>query len=304
MKSPFFSIIVPCYNRAALLHGVIVSIQQQQFTNFEILVVDDGSTDNTRELVDGIALKDKRILYSYQQNAERGAARNKGIRDASGEFILFLDSDDQMRPDCLQLLSQGIAGNPTYNFYAVKYFFWNNGRALPSTISGLAPGSYGYELLLRGNPFACNFCVRKNNPDLKLFDEDRSLATTEDWMFLVRNLYKDKIYLFDFGGIVMHQHEERSMQQHQRLIETRIKATAKLDSQIPFSEREKKILWSYTYQFCSVHAYLEGNQRQSLEFLKKAVNVNGWSGERLLYLLKYIIGRSAVTRIKAVLGKG
>ena len=116
-------------------------------------------------------------------------------------------------------------------------------------------------------------------------------------MFLVENLRENKIYVFDFIGLSMHQHEDRSMQQNQLLIERRIKATEKLSQNISFSDAEKKILWAYTYQFCSVHSYLDRNRKQAIHFLMKAVKMEGWSKERILAAIKYIIGRSAIKQI-------
>ena len=86
-----FSIIIPTYNRAAFLPKAIESVLAQTYTDWELIVVDDGSTDNTREVV--AQYNDERIIYIYQENAERSAARNNGISQAKGDFICFMDSD-------------------------------------------------------------------------------------------------------------------------------------------------------------------------------------------------------------------
>ncbi|MFM7662519.1 MAG: glycosyltransferase family 2 protein [Bacteroidota bacterium] len=91
---PYFSIIIPTYNRALFLSKAIESVINQTFSDWELIIVDDGSTDNTKELVASFIEKDKRIKYIYQENAERSAARNNGIKKAVGKFICFLDSDD------------------------------------------------------------------------------------------------------------------------------------------------------------------------------------------------------------------
>ena len=90
-----FSIILPTYNRAYLLPYAIESVIEQSYKNWELIIVDDGSTDNTRDLVKKYKKKDKRITYIYQDNSERSAARNNGILRASGEWVCFLDSDDK-----------------------------------------------------------------------------------------------------------------------------------------------------------------------------------------------------------------
>jgi glycosyltransferase involved in cell wall biosynthesis len=96
---PFFSIIVPTYNRAHFLPKAIESVLSQTFEDWELVIVDDGSTDTTREVV--LAYQDPRIVYIYQENQERSAARNHGISKAKGEYICFLDSDDYYLPEKL-----------------------------------------------------------------------------------------------------------------------------------------------------------------------------------------------------------
>lgn len=91
---PFFSIIIPTYNRAHMLPKALESVYHQTFPDWECIIVDDGSTDNTKEIVQEWIDRDNRFRYIYQQNAERSAARNKGIENAKGEWICFLDSDD------------------------------------------------------------------------------------------------------------------------------------------------------------------------------------------------------------------
>ncbi len=106
---PFFSIIVPTYNRAAFLSKAIYSVVSQLYKDWELIIVDDGSTDNTKEIVSNY--KDSRILYVYQDNAERSAARNNGILHAQGDFVLFLDSDDYFMPTFLSDLYDQINQN-------------------------------------------------------------------------------------------------------------------------------------------------------------------------------------------------
>lgn len=99
---PFFSIILPTYNRAHLLPKAIESVMTQVFEDWELVIVDDGSTDDTKELINSYS--DSRIRYIYQTNQERSAARNKGIEIAFGNYICFLDSDDYFLPEKLMVL--------------------------------------------------------------------------------------------------------------------------------------------------------------------------------------------------------
>ena len=89
-----FSIILPTFNRAHMIHEAIKSVFNQTYKNWELIIVDDGSTDKTKEVIDKYIEKDKRVRYLYQKNKERSAARNNGIKNAKGDWICFLDSDD------------------------------------------------------------------------------------------------------------------------------------------------------------------------------------------------------------------
>jgi len=98
-SSPTVSVVIPAYNYATYLPKAIDSVLKQQFTNYEIIVVDDGSTDNTAEIV---AKYGDRVRYIYKKNGGLPAARNTGIQAARGELIGFLDADDEWLPTFLK----------------------------------------------------------------------------------------------------------------------------------------------------------------------------------------------------------
>ena len=97
-----FSIIMPAYNAEKFIKDAIKSVLSQRYFNFELIIVDDGSKDKTAEVIK--SFKDKRIHYLYQNNAGVSAARNLGISEAKGEYICFLDSDDEWRENHLDVL--------------------------------------------------------------------------------------------------------------------------------------------------------------------------------------------------------
>src|SRR5258708_37950971 len=96
---PFFSVIIPTYNRAPLIKATVLSVLKQHFEDFEIILVDDGSTDDTEDIVNN--LNEPRVMYLKKENEERGAARNAGVKIAKGKYITFLDSDDRFYPEHL-----------------------------------------------------------------------------------------------------------------------------------------------------------------------------------------------------------
>jgi glycosyltransferase involved in cell wall biosynthesis len=123
MRSPFFSVVLPTYNRAGFITSAVQSVLAQTYGDWELIIIDDGSTDNTKEIV--AKFTDTRIRYIWQQNAERSAARNKGINLSNGEFICFLDSDDTWKPCHLQTHFNKIK---ECNYEAALYFtgmVWN-----------------------------------------------------------------------------------------------------------------------------------------------------------------------------------
>lgn len=100
------SIIVPIYNVESTLERCIRSIVQQSFTDFELLLVDDGTPDNSGHIADELASNDERIRVFHKSNGGLSDARNYGIDRAKGEYITFVDSDDELAPDTLQPLMQ------------------------------------------------------------------------------------------------------------------------------------------------------------------------------------------------------
>lgn len=97
---PIFTVIIPTYNREKLIANAINSVLNQTFHDFELLVVDDGSVDNTRQVIEQI--RDDRLKYIYKKNGGQNSALNVGIRNATGIYVAFLDSDDTWFPEKLQ----------------------------------------------------------------------------------------------------------------------------------------------------------------------------------------------------------
>ncbi len=100
------ALIIPTFNRGYCLSSTIQSVLQQTYFNWKLTIIDDGSTDNTQEVV--ASFNDARITYVYQENAERSAARNKGIAHTEAEWLCFLDSDDVLLPEHLHVLASFI----------------------------------------------------------------------------------------------------------------------------------------------------------------------------------------------------
>jgi glycosyltransferase involved in cell wall biosynthesis len=98
---PYFSIIIPSFNRANIIENAIKVVLGQSFQDFELLIVDDGSTDHTQAIVKPY-LKDQRIQYIYQKNKGVCAARNQGALNSTGDYLIFFDSDDEVEETWLE----------------------------------------------------------------------------------------------------------------------------------------------------------------------------------------------------------
>lgn len=110
MYNTVFSIIVPCYNQAKWVSFTLESILIQSNSDWECIIVDDGSTDNTEAVISKYICMDRRFSYVYKKNGGLSSARNYGLRKAVGEFILFLDSDDLISPNKLEMTFNAFLG--------------------------------------------------------------------------------------------------------------------------------------------------------------------------------------------------
>ena len=178
----FFSIIIPTYNRAHLITRTIDSVLAQTHPDFEVIIVDDGSTDRTEQVVKDRYGSVEKLIYFKKRNEERAVARNFGLQQARGEFAVFFDSDDLMKPHYLETLKKIITEFPDVKLLATKYDYENNGKIEKNTyLQNLKEGWYGQDLFFKGNILACNYCIKIKNNDFKIFPPETELTSMEDW---------------------------------------------------------------------------------------------------------------------------
>ncbi len=295
--NPFFSIIIPTYNRAAHIARTVQSVLAQTFGGFEVLVVDDGSTDNTSEVVAAF-LTDSRIRYLLKQNAERGAARNYGLARAQGEYVIFLDSDDWFHPAHLAGLHAKIEELDRPNFIAAKYNFDRDGVLADSALAGVAGGWYGLDFFVRGNALACNICVRRENPRLRPFEEDRRYAAVEDWMFMLENTQQDQVHIVDAITLTMNDHDARSMRADNTALVHKLQlALDWMIERISLTPEQRRTLTGRLYYLCAIHAYADGHQREALRFARLATPHLPKSQAAVL-LVRCLVGPAVVGLVK------
>ena len=186
------SVVIPTYNRRRFISGTVDSVLAQTYREVEVVVVDDGSTDGTGELLKSRYTNEPRFRYIWQQNAERAVARNRGIRESKGDYIAFLDSDDRWLPSKLEKQMELLSSRPEM-VMALAWFECTNehGEALRCErvprLEEVMDDGFCWRLV-RGNRIGSPTPVisRRVLVESGLFCEDRRLICVEDWEMWTR----------------------------------------------------------------------------------------------------------------------
>ena len=206
--SPLFSIVIPTYNRAHLIGKTIETVLRQEFQDFEILVVDDGSKDNTSDVVKKFT--DSRIQYFKKENAERGAARNYGVARAKGSYINFFDSDDLMYPNHLAAANKLIASKGNPEFLHLGYDYQSVDGTVTDQVDDFDDSIK--TRVLFDNLLSCNgVFVRKDIATQFPFEENRVLASSEDWELWIRLVSRYKLHYSNEITSSVVNHDQRSL---------------------------------------------------------------------------------------------
>lgn len=205
------SVIIPTYNRADTILRSVNSVLNQTYKDIELLIIDDGSTDNTRELIEQI--EDSRIRYIYLgTNSGASNARNVGVSHAKGTWIAFQDSDDSWKPNKLDKQMKYASEHPEYNLIYSSYIahltdqdIYFPTEPLPSVMEGNM-----FDVLLLRNVIGAPTMLIKRDSFLQSGGFDTTYQSLEDWEFVLRfsknNLigylseYLMDVYILD-GGI-------------------------------------------------------------------------------------------------------
>jgi len=192
-SQPLVSVVIPAYNRADKIEASIKSVQAQTYTNWEIIVSDDGSKDNTKEVVARLIAQDNKIRFtSRENNAGAQVARNAGIKVAKEEWIAFLDSDDQWLPDSLQR-RMAIALTDNVPVVHSNAFILHPGREKELyRVPALSGWVHKKVLLGEGPMFPCLLVKKSALEQIGLLDE--TIPSYQEWDTAIR-LAK----LFPFG---------------------------------------------------------------------------------------------------------
>jgi glycosyltransferase involved in cell wall biosynthesis len=184
MGNPTVSVIMAAYNHASYIAQAITSVLSQSWQDLELIVIDDGSTDRTREVVTAFA---DPVRYIYQENQGQGGARNTGIAHARGEFISFLDDDDLWLPDCLETVVAVLRSHPEVGaLYAACQVIDSEGYPLPQIMSRVVPTGEMYDALVEGGWFPPLVVTVSKSVLDDVGPLDLSLRGTDDWELWLR----------------------------------------------------------------------------------------------------------------------
>ncbi len=182
---PKVSVIIPTYNHAHYLPYTIQSVLAQTFTQWEAIIVDDGSTDNPAAVVTRFA--DPRIRYIHQENQGLSAARNTGIRAAQGEYLAFLDADDEWAPEFLRRCVDVLAADDTLaGVYTRNRFIDQSGHILPQLSGQVVPRATFRSRLLEGGFSPPHAALVRTAIVRQVGLFDTRLTSTEDWDLWLR----------------------------------------------------------------------------------------------------------------------
>ena len=209
MEGPIlFSVVIPTYNRAAFVTKTIQTFLQQTYTNFEIIVVDDGSKDNTEEMVQTIS--DPRFRYFKKENGERGAARNFGLSQAKGNYVNFFDSDDIAYPNHLQVAAEVINEKHFPEVFNLGYDIKAPDGKLLSEHNHYDGNVESYAVATKRVSINALFVQTDVARAIK-FSENRLLSASEDALFLCQLCAR---YTLSYSNIItstIFEHDSRSM---------------------------------------------------------------------------------------------
>jgi len=277
---PCVSIVIPTYNCARYILAAIQSVFTQTFDDYEIIVVDDGSTDDTREVLQAWS---SRLRYIYQQNRGQAAARNAGIRASSGQYLVFLDADDLILPRKLEVQASVLDAVPQIGVVYSDFYFWLDNSSkqiwqLRSTVPGWRSLSGNVlDEIMQGNWLATNCAMLRR----QCFDEvgffDETLSPVEDWDLWVRLAGRFKFQYHDYPSSVYRVHGANISLDYAGTAPAQIRLLEKIIASPSFQRvsRQTKRDCYYRHAFC--HLCLD-NSNLARQSLRKALTAD------LLYL--------------------
>ncbi len=262
------SIIVPCYKQAEFLPETLDSVLKQTYPNWECIIVNDGSPDNTEEIANIYLEKDSRFKYVNQENKGLATARNVGIINSNGEYLLPLDADDLIDPTYIEK-----AINHFTNFPETKLVYCK-GETFGKTNGPMQFVDYNYDDFIWGNCIFCSALYRRSDYDKTDGYNANMVHGLEDWDFWLSLLKKDDIVYRIEEVLFYYRVKETSMVKE--LVSHHLE-----DNLIQLCRNHPDIYEPYNDRLVLYHSYIE-----EIESLKE--NINKIQSSRAYRLGKFL----------------
>ena len=186
MTDPLVSVVIPVYNGAAFVAQAIESVREQTYPNVEVVVVDDGSTDELGVIADAFAAKDPRVRVIHKPNGGLSAARNSGIANARGAFLNFLDADDLILPDKIRQQLRVLLSRKDVDLVYSDFRKFNGGDGTVYDLHRRLPPLPFREMLVYRNWFGVQAPLLRRRLIDRVGTFDTAFASAEDWDFWYR----------------------------------------------------------------------------------------------------------------------
>jgi glycosyltransferase involved in cell wall biosynthesis len=214
IKDNNISLVIPCYNGGGYIHELYNSILEQNIQNVEILFIDDGSTDNSKEVIQ--ALNDPSIKYYYQPNKGVSSARNFGLEEATGMYIVFFDVDDIMGENFLRDRLSYLQNNPTVDFVSGEIEKFSTVPLKETYLKGTSEHGVSEVLLFKKSIGTCpsNYMFKRSFLQNNKLMFNTNLASTADKYFILEASLKGRGQLVLGCGKLLYRVNQKSMSHH------------------------------------------------------------------------------------------
>jgi len=261
-ETPLFTIITPVYNRSEIVVQTILSVLDQQFSDFEYLLVNDASTDGSLDVLEAFARQDQRIkVIDLEENQGRCYARNEGLKHAQGEWICYLDSDDQYYFDHLSTMRDMIKKNPELKVFAVDQHI--NGILKKYRRKALHADKIMLTLndFIEDNPLTANQLCHAPLADIQWSNE--RIPISEDWLFMRSLSLKYPILKTAVVTNNLRDHDDRSMNttDAESFVRYNLLAANKFTQENPLPESISNRIRVYTDLLCA-NVYLKHKMKK------------------------------------------
>jgi glycosyltransferase involved in cell wall biosynthesis len=238
-RNPSVSVVITCYNQARFLSEAIDSVLAQSYPHFEIIVVDDGSQDDPGR----VASRYQKVRFISQNNQGVSAARNAGLHESAGTYIVFLDADDRLLPTALEVGVRSHQGNPSAAFVYGQYRSIDVDGAPSHTTKQVRVNEDHYTALLRRNYIGLPGMVMHRREIFRSVGEwERSADHAGDWELYLRITKEFPIFCHHEPVVEYRQHGANTSQNHALML---TRCLAVLRSQRPNLKGDRKLRAAY-----------------------------------------------------------